>query len=200
VLEWVNDKVLAAFGRHQAPVLSLPGALEPNEATFVLSGLIPNRKSHPLVQRWFGCTFRAGQFSGIEDFASLVERTGLGQHTFPNRGETVDVEGLQQLLPEAVQQARSWMRDQRRAFEAAINEKLNQQLAALERLRDKQYVQIQLRFADSQQPEAIRHERQQRERREVDRLFDDYLDWVQDTMTTEDNPYIQVIAVVKGGD
>ena len=62
VLEWVNDKVLAAFGRHQAPVLTLPEALEADEVTFVLSGLIPNRKSHPLVQRWFGCTFRTGQF------------------------------------------------------------------------------------------------------------------------------------------
>ena len=74
------------------------------------------------------------------------------------------------------------------------------QLAALERLQEKQYVQIELRFGDSRQPEAIRHERQQRERREVDQLFDKYLDWVQDTMTTEDNPYIQVIAVLKGVD
>ena len=32
VLNWVNDKVVAAFGRHEAPVLSLSGCLKPPEA------------------------------------------------------------------------------------------------------------------------------------------------------------------------
>jgi hypothetical protein len=45
------------------------------------------------------------------------------------------------------------MSEQRRTFEAAINEKLNEQLAALERLRGKQYVQLELRFADTRHAE-----------------------------------------------
>ena len=34
----------------------------------------------------------------------------------------------------------------------------------------------------------------------IDRLFDEFIDWVQDTMTTEDNPYIKVVAVLRGAD
>ena len=53
-----NDKVVAGFGRHEAPVLSLKGALFDEEAVFILAGLIPNLKGHPLVHRWFGCRFK----------------------------------------------------------------------------------------------------------------------------------------------
>ena len=32
----------------------------------------------------------------------------------------------------------------------------------------------------------------------IDRKFDEFIHWVEDTMTTEDNPFIQVIAVLRG--
>jgi hypothetical protein len=53
---------------------------------------------------------------------------------------------------------------------------------------------------DSRQPEKIVIGRKEEESRRINRLFDDYLDWIQETMTTEDNPYIQVVAVLKGAD
>ena len=49
VVGWLNDRVLAVFGRSEAPILAGVPGLEPDEAVFVLSGLVPNRKSHPLV-------------------------------------------------------------------------------------------------------------------------------------------------------
>jgi len=70
----------------------------------------------------------------------------------------------------------------------------------LERLRTKQYEQLELRFADTQQLATIVQGRKERERRAIDQIFNDYLEWVQDTMTTEDHPYIQVVAVLKGRD
>lgn len=200
VLEWVNDKVLAAFGRHQAPVLTLREVLAPTEVIFIMSGLIPNRKAHPSVHRWFGIRFDSGQFSGIEDFEAVCGRTRLGRQRLPNPGSAVNIETLKQLLPEAVSQARRWMHEQRQQFEDKINEKLNAHLTALERLRTKQYQQLELRFADTQQLATIVQGRKERERRAIDQVFAEYLEWVQDTMTTEDHPYIQVVAVLKGGD
>ena len=49
VVAWLNDRMLAAFGRHEAPVLAGVPGLAPDETVFVISGLVPNRKSHPLV-------------------------------------------------------------------------------------------------------------------------------------------------------
>jgi len=198
VAEWINDKVLAAFGRHEAPVLALHGAFDPGEVVFVLSGLIPNRKSHPLVHCWFGVSFKDGQFQKIEDFGELLLRTDLHKRTFPNRGDGDQPQTLQQLLPQAVAQAKTWMSEQRKTFEDAINEKLNEQLNALERLRKKQYAQLEMRFETGRQPERLAQSLKEKKRREIDRIFDEYLQWVEDTMSTEDNPYIQVIAVLKG--
>ena len=200
VMEWVNDKVLAAFGRHEAPVIVLPGALAARDVIFVLCGLIPNRKSHPLVHRWFGASFRNEAFLGIEDFDAVLERTGLARQSFPNRGDHLDLESLAGLLPEAVAKAREWMSGQRKIFEEAVNEKLNQHYRALERLKEKQLVQLEMRFVQSQQPERIVLGRKEEERRRINQLFVDYLTWIEETMTTEDHPYLQVVAVLQGAD
>ncbi len=200
VLEWVNDKVVAAFGRHEAPVLGLQGALEPGEVVFILSGLIPNRRSHPLIHRWIGVSFRNRHFHGIEDFQSLLDRTGLASRNFPNTGNDMDLEPLLKLLPEAVARAGAWMSRERKDFEDRINEKLNEHLNALERLRKKQFLHLEARFESMQLPEKLVQGRKEKERREIDRIFDEYFNWIEETMTTEDNPYIQVVAVLKGAD
>ena len=198
VIEWVNDKAIASFGRHEAPVVTLQGALDPGELVFVLSGLIPNRKGQPLIHRWFSAVFIDDHFRGIEEFESTITRVGLGKKTFPNVSDNQDIEALQRLLPEALDESKAWMSEQRKDFEEKVNEKLNNHLAALERLREKQYAQLEFRFSESQQPEKIIKSKKEKNRREIDRIFDEYFQWVEDTMTTEDNPYIQVIAVLRG--
>ncbi|MBE9520241.1 MAG: DEAD/DEAH box helicase [Proteobacteria bacterium] len=195
VVEWINDKVVAGFGRHEAPVLSLQGALNSGETVFILSGLIPNRKGHPLVHRWFGVVFKDDKFQQIEEFETLLARTGLGKTSLPNRGDNIDIEVLRQLLPKAVQQARDYMSEERNAFEEVINEKLNEQLNALERLKTKQYEQLELFYMDKRQVS-----KKEQDKREIDRKFDEFWTWVEDTMTTDDNPFIQVIAVLKGAE
>ena len=57
VIEWLNDRMLAAFGRFQAPILSGMEGLAPDEAIIVCSGLVPNRKSHPLIHEWIAISF-----------------------------------------------------------------------------------------------------------------------------------------------
>jgi hypothetical protein len=198
IVEWANDKVLAAFGRHQSPVLELQGALNSDEVIFILSGLIPNLKSHPLIHRWFGVTFNNGGFSDIEEFESLINRTGLGKKDFPNKDSNIEMVALQQMLPEAIEQAKLWMSNERKKFENQINLKLNDQLEALEKLRGKQLIQLELKFEGSKLSKRMVRSRKEKKRREIDIIFDEYMDWVEDTMTTEDKPYIQVIAVLKG--
>ena len=193
VVEWINDKVIAGFGRQEAPVLSLQGTLGHEETVFIISGLIPNRKSHPLVHRWFGVTFKGTQFQQIEEFQDLLVRTGLGKNQFPNREEDMDLDSLKVLLPNAVGQARQHMGEERDAFEEMINAKLDEHLKALDRLKDKQYKQLDLFYTD---PKKI--SKKDQARREIDRIFDEFINWVQDTMSTENNPYIRhLLSILK---
>jgi superfamily II DNA or RNA helicase len=201
LLEWANDKVLAAFGRHEAPLVTLPkGALEKDEVIYVLSGLIPNRKSHPLLHLWFGVTIKTdGSFVGIDEFPAVQKRTGLGKETFSNRGDSEeDTEPLKKLLPKVIEQAKAWMSLQRETFEQEINEKLEEQLRSLEGLKQKQYTQLDLRFFQADQSSEKALEQKDQERRRIDKIFDEFMEWIEDTMTTEDNPYIKVVAVLRG--
>jgi ERCC4-related helicase len=192
ILDWINDKVIAEFGRHEAPVLLLHGVLDSDEIVFIVSGLIPNRKGHPLVHRWFGVCFKNKYFKKIEKFEALLSRTGLGSKDFPNKAEKVDTTQLQELLPKAIKHAEAHMSKERDDFEEIINEKLNAQLEALERLRKKQYRQLDFFYLDNSNTN-----KKDQNKREIDRKFDEFMDWVEDTMTTEDHPFIQVIAVLK---
>jgi superfamily II DNA or RNA helicase len=188
VLEWINDKVIAGFGRHEAPVLVLQDALPEREVVFVIAGLIPNLKGHPLVHRWFGVIYQDGKFQGIEPFEAVLKRTGLGRKYFPNRGEHIDLDALREFLPDAVKQARIYMSAERNAFEDKINPKLQAQLDNLERLKAKHHAHIESSHTE-------KDSRKDQEKREVDQIFNAFWTWVEETMTTEDKPFIQVIAV-----
>ena len=196
VVQWLNDRMLSAFGRHKAPVMELSEGLEPGESLFVISGLVPNRKAHPLVYEWMGVSFLHGVFRSVEPFARVVARTALGRHPIPNQGREPELEGLKALLPEAVRRAREWVIDRRDRFEREINEKLNAQLEELERLRERQLEQLDHELERSSQAEVFKKARRQQRTRIIEDIFDEYIQWVEDTMTTEKAPYLKVVSVL----
>ncbi len=198
VVEWINDKALAYFGRHEAPVITLENILDSGEVVFLMTGLIPNQKGHPLIQRWFGVVFHNGAFRLIEELDELIKRTGLGDRQIPNRGLAANFETLKKSLPSAVDKARQWMSARRKEFEDQINEKLNQHLADLDRLKKRKLIQLEKRFSDVRQPEKLAQAIKEKEKREIDKIFDEYMDWVEQTMTTEDQAYIRVVAALTG--
>jgi len=165
--------------------------LSSGETTFVLSGLIPNLKGHPLVHNWFAVVFDHNTFSRVEPFEAFLKRTGLdnAETSFPNREDDIDIKFLQNLLPEAVHQAKLYMSKKRKTFEDNINEKLNMQLNALENLKDKHHEQLDLFYQNRKQTR-----KKEQEKREINHKFDEFITWVEETKTTEDNPFIQVIA------
>ena len=198
VVAWLNDRVLAAFGRREAPVLAGVPGLAPDEAAFVCSGLVPNRKGHPLVYEWIGVAYRTGRFEELVPFRDLLERTGLDRRDIPNRDTPVDHDGLRECLPDAVERARRWFKERRKDFEDHINSKLNEELTALEELRLRQHARIEEMLATSRQAEKLKERRAVEQRQEIKDIFDEYLDWIQDTMTTERQPWVKVICVMTG--
>ncbi len=198
VVGWLNDRMLALFGRHEAPVLAGLGGLERDEIVFVLSGLVPNRKSHPLVYEWVGVRFRGDALDSLVPFDDPLERTGLDRGAIPNPGLPADVESLGELLPVAVERARAHFVERRKRFEDDVNAKLEQELRDLERLKTRRLKRLRRDVDRSAQAEPFKQARREKGRLEIDRIFNDYLDWVQDTMTTEREPWIKVICAMTG--
>ena len=196
VVGWLNDRMLAAFGRFEAPVLAGVPGLERNERVFVFSGLVPNQKSHPLVYEWIAISFVDEVPSAPIPFERLIERTGLGRRSIANRQQSIDVATLSALLPEAVARARQHFLARRNAFEESINTKLDEEIRALEAFRARQLSQLQLDLPQPGRPEPARRNREERARHEIDAVHDEYVTWIEETMTTEPQPWIKAICTM----
>jgi len=194
VLEWLGDRALNAFGRHTAPVLRLPRQLGDDEHWVLIHGGFPNRRGQVHIQDWCAVHLRGGQVEEGVDFATLRRRLPLDD--LVNPGHPGDTDELQQLLPTAVAHARAHLRQLRKQTEAEINDRLNRQLAALEQLRARHLGQLELDLGNLLH--SVRDRRRQDRAAQINRVFDDYLDWLENTQITEENPYLQVVAVFTG--
>ena len=198
--------MMTAFGRHKAPVITLPlsHGFERGQTQFIFSGLIPNQKSHPLVNEWMVVSFQQGMFKEIMPFDDLLNATKLGQRSIPNRGEAeVDQQELQELqrqLKDAVSHAEQWMQVKRDAFESVINSKLTHQLEELDRLKGRQLEQLELTLNRSSEIQSKIDQKRTNGQKSIEDVFDNYLLWVEQTMTTEKYPYLQLIAAIRGGE
>ncbi|EDM7419278.1 ATP-dependent helicase, partial [Salmonella enterica subsp. enterica serovar Idikan] len=106
----------------------------------------------------------------------------------------------QDLLEAAIAHARDVFVHDRNAFEERINQQLNEHLQKLDVLRGRQLNQLELDFADNKQQLSVKQSRKEQRQREIEHNFDSYIQWIEDTMTTEKEPYIQVIAVITGAE
>jgi superfamily II DNA or RNA helicase len=197
IMDWLVDRVLSAFGRQKAPVIRSPH-LAASEQAYVLMGLIPNRKGQPLLVDWqVACRVGDGGFK-LEPFESFAQRAKLKAGALPNPGAAMFDSSLQQDLPVAVNTMRDYMIDRQSTFSVDMSKRLKGTLADLAGLQAKQVEQLKLRLDKSDQAEHFKQSRFQQRSQQIHKVFDAYRQWVEDTMTTEPQPYIQMLAAVVG--
>lgn len=195
IIEWLGDRVLTTFGRHKAPVISSPHLAQGEQALIMLS-LIPNRKSQPVLVEWQVAVQKPGEAWSLEPFDSFIARAQISADSLPNSGQARDTQSLQAGLAEAVQLMHKHMCQRQQQFQGDMQGRLAGTLAELERLQGNQVEQLELRLAQSQQDEHFKRGRREKRVNDIRRVFDDYAQWVKDTLTTEPEPHIQVLAAV----
>jgi superfamily II DNA or RNA helicase len=192
IMEWLAERVLTAFGRHRAPVIRVPQLVD-GEQAFILHGLIPNRKGQPLLIEWRVAVQRQGKWE-LEAFPDFATRAKLSAGQLPNSGKAIDTTTLQQNLPAAVTAMRRFMVERQKTFAADMDARLEKTLADLARLQGHQEEQLELRLEKSQVAENLKRGQREQRTQHIRKVFDEYRDWVRDTMTTEPEPFIQVLA------
>jgi len=197
IMEWLGDRVVTHFGRHKAPLLQ-SHRLAPQEQAFILMSLVPNRKGQPLLVEWQVAS-RMGQGAfQLEPFDAFVARAGLKAGGLPNRGHTEGLAAvqasMQQALPQAVYAMHQFMLQRQHSFAAQLTERLQGTLAELQLLQGRQIQQLTLEL--ERQLETVKRGRFEQRSQHIKRVFDDYRQWVHDTLSTEPQPWIQVLAAV----
>lgn len=193
IMDWLVDRVLTAFGRHRAPVIQNP-YLQDGEQAFILMGLVPNRKGQPLLVDWQVATQIPGVTMRLEAYDDFVERARLKADALPNRGISVDTSALQITLPQAVFAMHQHMVSRQEVFDADMRMRLTGTLADLKTLQENQMQQLELRLKNLL--DTVRQSRREQRSKQIHQVFDDYRQWVEDTMTTEPQPYIRVLAAL----
>lgn len=187
VMGWLRDKVLGAFARNEVPTILLP-TLGQDECIILCSGLIPNRKGHPIVQRWVGASFKGENLEETLDLEEVLEKTGFARKRFPNPESADDPSRFGERIPDAIEAVRSVLSEAKKDLDARLEPLLQEQLARLREFRDARDTQLEMQF------EKMTHVRKS-EQRKVKDLVSQYERWIEDTLRTENNPSIQLAAV-----
>jgi hypothetical protein len=197
LVEWLVDRGLTMFARHQAPVLQLTTGLEPGEVVMVLQGTIPNRSGQPVIQEWVGVRFQGKglKVEAVEPFAQIAKRLELGERAYPNRQLPVPP-SLNLQRAQAVQEAHAYLLQRRQEWIERMQPQLAEQTERLARLRGKQVQQLRLNFEQDGSVVSVKAEKLRQGELRVQRLFDSHQRYVEDVMTTEDAPYLKLVAVL----
>ncbi len=198
-IQWLQDKLLAQVARHSAPVLALPDTdavkqqLQPEESVFLVSGLIPNRKAHPVIWEWFAVRCQGDAVTEVLPARDWLQPLQLDSK-LPNRAQPVNLTELEALRQPVINAASSEMQQRQQAFTEATQPTLDEKLAELAALKARQVTQLDLQLQGSQQAEHFKAAKREERINRIDRVFNDYQAWVSDTLTIEPVPYIQIIA------
>ncbi|ANI18303.1 helicase SNF2 [Pseudomonas citronellolis] len=199
IAQWLDYKLMAAFGRQRAPLLRVPQGLQADEAIILVLAQVPNRRGQAMLAEWLGVQLDArGQVQAVLNLSNTLHRTGLdgGQNPAPaNDGHAPDSRLWQQALPAVIHAAEMHLRPIKQAFDADCRQRLDQELTKLVTLRDKHLAQMELELAQGGIEQVRAAQRQQRESATAD-LFGQYQQWVRDTLQLDDRAQFTVVAAL----
>ncbi len=80
--------------------------------------------------------------------------------------------------------------------EEIVNAKLNDEVRALDEFKARQLRQLELDLSQSRQSEQFKRHRDEQARQDIQDIHDEYVIWIEETMTTEPHPWIRVICAM----
>ena len=199
IAQWLDYKLMAAFGRQRAPLLRVPQGLNAGEAIILVLAQVPNRRGQAMLAEWLGVHLGAqGQVQAVLPLPDTLSRTGLDGSQNPalaNDGRAPDSAPWQRALPAVIRAAQAHLRPIKQAFDADCRQRLQRELAKLHTLREKHQAQLDLEFGPGGIEQVRAAQRQRKESATAD-LFSHYQQWVRDTLDLDDRAQFTVVAAL----
>lgn len=195
IFDLVNDKNDLLFGRQEAPLLE-SSELESDESIILMGGLIPNRRALPMIDSWYGIKFKGDKLIDVVPFEDIIDRFDSNHREANTRRLTSErAQEIRGLIPQGVEKMEELLNKEWHDFEDTMNPKLQEELDKLDVLKGKHKQQLTL-FEESRS--LSKNKKEEKERR-IDEIFDEFYEWIEDSMTLEkDNPYVHIVAAVSG--
>lgn len=193
VLSWVNDKSSLLFKRDEAPVLGLPEKLKDGEIIFIVTGSMPNLKSTPLVDEWFGLLYQNEKFVKVISMNEAIQMTGLSNLNIPNTNciSESEIFTASSLLKDVVEQSKNYLDEHFTRYQTEMSPMLDEEVDKLLELQEKHQEYYQMTLFEQER-------KLKEEERRINDLFNQFTNWVKETLTIQNNPYIRVVTVLMG--
>ncbi len=198
VMQWLDFKLLANFGRQRAPVIQGLRGVEKDEVCVLIAGLIPNRRGQPMLNEWLGVSVSlTGEVRRVHSFTELLQVTRLGKDDIPNAGKPVDRKALQRCLTPALATAAQRMTTAQEKFAAEMQKRSREELQQLDALRGQHDQQLGFDFPATEDATArMRQKLREQRTQELDKLFTEYKSWVTQTLELDSRAHLTVMAVL----
>lgn len=187
VAEWLNDRVLASFRRHEAPVVEVGAGLDPGEAAYLLQTTLSNQRSQPVWVEWSAVTRTPLGLLQAVPLLPLAKATGLGT-PLANSGRSLPTEALERDLSRAVRLVREQITERRKAYEKQAAEILRPEVR---KLRGWQATSL-----DRINRSGLAERDAEHERAEINAVYQARHRWIQDAITVSPTPYVRLAAVL----
>ena len=195
IFSWINDKAGILYRRGEVPMLSLTDGINKNEMIYIVEGQIPNRNSTSVVDEWFALRYVDGKYVGLMTVNDAFAKTHLTAGSLPNQKSANDevIANAEGLLQDVINNAQGHMTSIYKEYKTRTDAFIDEELDRLIKLKDRHKdAQLSL-FAELGQ-----QRKKEEKEREIDAMFDTFCDWEKDSLEIENNPYIQIIAVMTG--
>ncbi len=126
-------------------------------------------------------------------FGTLVSHYGSASLNHGQRKGNVSP--LLELRSQAVDEATQHIDAANAEYNQRIDPILQQQLDRLEHLKWEHNRQLELQFENTN---SLTKSKKEKAQNRIERIFDDYYTWVEESTITEKAPYIKIVAVLSG--
>jgi hypothetical protein len=202
VMQWLLDKVMCRFQRHESPIILVP-KLGKAHFAYLFQGVLSNKRSQPVVVDWFAVHHRANAPLSVASFEELLAQTGFDK-SIANLGNDSSLADLaQEKLQEAVQVARQHMlglsQERTHGLRQRIDED-NLRFAQWYRRRQHQIQQYKERhrIEGTGRLPRDKEERAKRMTQDMELRQDQRRKWLSDTYEVAGAPYLKLAAVFVG--
>jgi hypothetical protein len=188
LFEWLGERVSQLVKRGEAPLLGLRGGISDNEAIFIVSGVIANRRATPVVDAWFGLRYSRGAFVEEMTMEKVLGMTGLRRNDLPNLGALTEADRLrvESLVPNAVAEAGKVLERRKGEYLARVEPLIQEELERLGNLQKRRQYVLDL------------GPRANADKDKVSDLFNKFVDFVNESLEISDRPHLRIIAGITG--
>jgi hypothetical protein len=202
VMQWLLDKVMCRFLRHEAPLI-VATKLGKGHAAYLFQGVLSNRRSQPVVGEWFAIHLRPGEPLLPGPFEKLLADTGFGTR-IDNRGQPSKLaDVVRSKLAEAVKAASQYIQLHGDVRLVRLRERVEEDRQRFELWHQRsleQIARLRTHYEVSYKGRIPRHldESLQRRKRGIEDRKEQRGRWLTDTFTVIGTPYLKLAAVFVG--